>query len=60
MKSDFYVPVVRQVSLDNAPLRNGNSSQNLTNDQKYPHKMIVCSGGRFWNFLQGFKVASFI
>ena len=69
MKYDFYVQVVWQVALDNVPLRNGHSSQNLSvhimfsivkNDQKYPNKMIVYSGGRFWNFLQGLKVASFI
>ena len=29
MKHDFYVPVVRQVALDNVPLRNDPSSQNF-------------------------------
>ena len=71
MKYDFYVPVVRQVAFDNVPHRNGHSSQNFSeelmfiffivnNDQKYPNKMIVCGGGRFLNFMQGFKVTSFI
>ena len=32
----------------------------VKNDQKYPNKMIVCSGGQFYNFIQGLKVASFI
>ena len=70
MKYDFNVPVVRQVALDNMSLRKGHSSQNLRthvhifsivkNNQKYPNKMTVYSGGRFWNFLQSIKVASFI
>ena len=29
MKHDCYVPVVRQVALDNVPLRNSSSFQNL-------------------------------
>ena len=28
MKYDFYVPVVRQVALDNVPIRNDHSFQN--------------------------------
>ena len=32
----------------------------MKNDQKNVNKMIVCSGGRFWNFIQGLKVASFM
>ena len=67
----FYVQVIRQVALNNNPLRNGHGSQNFSkepmfifflvkNDQKYPNEMIVCSGGRFWNFLQGLKAASLI
>ena len=72
MRYNFYVPVVQTVVLDNVPLRNGHSSQNFSeepmfiffsivnNDQNYPNKMIVCSAGRFSNFIQGIKVASFI
>ena len=30
IKSDLYVPVVRQVALDDVPLRNGHSSQNFS------------------------------
>ena len=71
VKYDFYVPVVQQLALDKVPLRNGHSSQNFSeepmfiffivkNDQKYPNKMIICSGGGFWNFLHGIKVASFV
>ena len=29
MKHDFYVPVVRQVALDNVPFKNGTSSKNF-------------------------------
>ena len=33
----------------------------VKHDQKCPHKMIDCSGGTHWNFMQGLiKVASFI
>ena len=32
----------------------------VKNDQKCPSKVIVCSGRRFWNFIQDLKVASFI
>ena len=70
MKYDSYVPVVRQVALNNVPLKNGHvvlktlvknpCSSIVKNDQQYPNKMIVCSGGRCWIFLQCFKVASFI
>ena len=67
IKHDFYVPVVRQVAL-----RNGHSTKNFSqertfisfsivkNDQKYPNKMIVCSGGRLWYFIQGLNVSNFI
>ena len=54
MKHDFYVPVVRQVTLDNVHLRNGHISQNFDeesmfifyskNDQKCSNKMIDFSG----------------
>ena len=30
------------------------------NEQRCPNKMVVCNGGRFWNFIQVFKEASFI
>ena len=71
MKRDLYVLVVREVALDKVPLRNDPSSQNygekpmfmffiVKNDQKCPNKMIACSIGRFYNFIQGLKVASFI
>ena len=57
--------------LDNVPLRNDPSSQNfgeepmfiffkLKNDQNCPNKIIDCSCGRYWNFIQGLKMASFI
>ena len=32
LKHDFYVPVVRQVALDNVPLRNGPCSQNFSEE----------------------------
>ena len=35
MKHDFYVPVVRQVTLDNMPLRNGLSSQNFSEEPMF-------------------------
>ena len=65
MKYDFYVPSVRQVALDNVPLntkvKNRCSYFSIVkNDQNYSNKMIVCSGGRFWSFLQGLKMARFI
>ena len=70
MKHDFYVPVVQQVALNNVPLRNGPSSQNfgeepmfnffyIKSDQKCPNKMIACSGGRFWNFIQDLSSGQF-
>ena len=55
----FCVLVVRQVAPDNVPLRNGSISY-IKKDKKYPNKMIDCSGERFWNFIQGLKVASFM
>ena len=72
MKHDIYVPAVRQLALDNVPLRNGPNSDNfgeermfiffsiVKNDQKCPNKMIVCRSRRFWNIIQGLKVASYI
>ena len=41
-------------------VKNPCSYFSVKNDQKCPNKMIVCSGGRFWNFIQGLKVTSFI
>ena len=35
MKHDFYVPVVRQMALDNVPLRNGHSSQNVSEEPMF-------------------------
>ena len=35
MKSDFYVPFVRQVALDNVPLKNGHSSQNFSEESMF-------------------------
>ena len=32
----------------------------VKNDQNCPNKTIACSGGRFYNFKQGLKVASSI
>ena len=32
----------------------------MKNDQMYPNEMIVCSGGKFLNFIQGLNVASLI
>ena len=72
IKHDFYVPFVRQVALDKVPLRNGPCSQNfgeelmfiffsiVKKDQSCLDKMIDCSGGRFWNFIQDLKVARYI
>ena len=63
------VPGVRQVALDNVPLKNGPHSQSLgeepmfiffsvvKNDQTCPNKMIDCSDGRFSNFIQGLKLS---
>ena len=72
IKHDFYMRVIRQVALESVPLKNGSSSPNfgeeaifiissvVKNDHKCPNKMVVCSGGRFLNFIQGLKEASFI
>ena len=35
LKSDLYVPVVRQVALDNVPLRNEHSSQNFSEEPMF-------------------------
>ena len=35
MKSDFYVLVVRQVALNNVPLRNANISQNFSEEPMF-------------------------
>ena len=56
MKSDFYVPVVLK-TLVKYPC---SYFSIVKNDHKYPNKMIVCSGRRIWNFIQGIKVANFI
>ena len=37
MKSDFYVPVFRQVALDNVPLRNGHSFKTLVRNPASGH-----------------------
>ena len=72
MKHDLDIPDVRQVALDNMILemslilktlvKNPCSYFNyiVKNDEKCPNEMIVCSGVRFWNFIQGIKVASYI
>ena len=62
---------VRQVALDNVPLRNGPCSQSfgknpcsyfpiVKKDQKCPNIRIGFSGERFWNFIKGLKMATFI
>ena len=35
MKYDFDVPIVRQVALDNVPLRNDHSFQNLSEEPMF-------------------------
>ena len=35
MKQEFYVPIVRQVALDNVPLRNGPSSQKFSEETMF-------------------------
>ena len=67
----LFLPIIRQVALDNVPLRNGPSSQKFSDepmfifftvkiDHNYPDKMIDFTDRRLWNFIQAPKVASFI
>ena len=62
IKYVFIVPIVRQVALDNVPLRNGPSSQSLVKnlcsyfftvriDHNYPNKMIDFTLTGSWNFI---------
>ena len=60
MKHGFYVLVVRQVALDNVPLKMALVLKNLAcsevrNDQKYLNKMIDCVGERIWNVYKATK-----
>ena len=62
IKYVFIVPIVRQVALDNVPLRNGPSSQKFSEepmfifftvriDHNHPNKMIDFTVTGSWNFI---------
>ena len=62
IKYVFIVPIVRQVALDNVPLRNGPSSQKFSEepmfifftvriDHNYPNNMIDFTVTGLWNFI---------
>ena len=62
IKHVFIVPIVRQVALDNVPLRNDPSSQKFSEgpmfifftvkiDHNYPNKMIDFTDRRLLNFI---------
>ena len=62
MKHVFIVPIVRQVALDDVPLRNGPSSQKFSEghmfifftvkiNHNYRNKMIDFTDRRLWNFI---------